>query len=124
MAKAGILHDYDLRANREPSAKGQECVVCGANPMAFQWSDYSGEGMCTGCGTPYQLKWGTEQHQQEGAYPYLNLKEVWVPIVREYHAETGRWTYLGTGFNRPGLNEFAAWVKKRHPEMMKKDAEE
>ena len=48
--KQGILHDYDLHANLEESAKLQTCVVCGDYPMRFQWSDYSGEGMCMKCG--------------------------------------------------------------------------
>jgi hypothetical protein len=119
MTKQGILHDYDLMANAEPSANAQTCVVCGASPMTFQWSDYSGEGMCTKCGTPYQLKWGSDEQRAEGKYPYLNLKDEFVPIVREYHQQTGAWTYLGTGFDRPGLREFDAWVKQNHPEMCK-----
>lgn len=119
-AKQGILHDYDLMANREPSASEQTCVVCGDSPMSFQWSDYHGEGMCRKCGTPYQLKAGGEKREAEGAYPYLNLAEEWVPIVREYHQETGRWVYLGMGIGRkPGLREFDAWCQERHPAMMK-----
>lgn len=27
--KDGILHDYDLRANDEPTAQQQTCVTCG-----------------------------------------------------------------------------------------------
>lgn len=54
MPKQGILHDYDLRANREPTAKDNTCVVCGAHPVTYQWSDLSGEAMCTRCGCPYQ----------------------------------------------------------------------
>lgn len=112
MAKAGILHDYDLMANREQSAQEQECVVCGQSPMSFQWSDYSGEAMCRKCGTPYQLKWGSDEQKEEGDYPYLNLRPSWVPIVREYHGETGAFACLGTMFGgpRPGLKEFYDWV--------------
>ena|SRR5690606_6493083 len=106
-----------MNRHGEPAARGQSCVTCGADPVAYQWSDYSGEAMCVKCGTPYQLKWGSDEQRAEGAYPYLNLKEEWVPIVREYHAETGRWTYLGTGFDRAGLAEFFKWVDERHPEM-------
>lgn len=121
--KAGILHDYDLMANAEPTARGNVCVVCDADPIRYQWSDYSGEAMCTRCGTPYQLKWGGEKKEAEGAYPYLNLREEWVPIVREYHAETGRFTYLGMGFGKPGFREFIEWARERHPEMFEDDAE-
>lgn len=114
--KEGILHDYDLRANDEPAAHDQECVTCGARPVMYQWSDYSGEGMCSQCGTPYQLKWGSKEQEAEGKYPYLNLKPSWVPVVRRYFQETGRFTYLGTGFNRPGLREFGEWVDANNAE--------
>ena len=119
MAKQGILHDYDLMANAEPSAHGKVCVVCEANPMTYQWSDYSGEAMCVRCGTPYQLKWGNDAQKAEGAYPYLVLKQEWVPIVREYWQETGRFSCLGTMLGgAPGKREFFDWVEKSHPEMM------
>lgn len=123
MTKQGILHDYDLMANHEVSAQAQKCEVCGDCPMTFQWSDYSGEGMCCKCGTPYQLKWGSKEQQAEGKYPYLNLADDFVPIVREYHQQTGKWTYLGTGFERPGLREFIEWCEQHHPEVMKAKTE-
>ena len=111
--KAGVLHDYDLKANEEPAAKARACVVCGFSPMSFQWSDYHGEAMCRRCGTPYQLKGGSERQEAEGAYPYLNLNEEWVPVVRRYFEETGAWTYLGRMFGGtpPGLRSFVAWVE-------------
>lgn len=119
--KHGILHDYDLMANAERSAQEHTCVVCGSSPTRFQWSDYSGEAMCSQCGTPYQLKWGSKEQQAEGAYPYLRLREEWVPIVREYHKETGRFTCLGTmlGGPLPGYEAFYRWVESRHPETLK-----
>ncbi len=117
--KHGILHDYDLHANREPSAKGNRCVVCDADPMSYQWSDYSGEAMCHSCGTPYQLKWGSEKMQEEGAYPYLSLSEKCVPIVKEYWQAERRFTYLGMGLGqKPGMKEFVAWVERHHPDML------
>ena len=124
MTKYGLLHDYDLMANTESSAQKQACVVCGDNPMRFQWSDYSGEGMCCKCGTPYQLKWGSDAQQQGAKYPYLNLKESFVPIVREYFQETGRWTCLGTMIgNQPGLKEFYDWLYAKHPELKTAESE-
>lgn len=116
--KQGIAFDYDLMANAESAARAQTCGACGMSPVTYRWSDYSGEGMCVQCGTPYQLKWGGEEREKEGAYPYLNLREDALPLVREYYRETGRFTYLGTGFNRPGLREFNQWVERRHPEFV------
>lgn len=118
--KRGLLHDYDLHANREPSAKGNRCVVCEVQPMSYQWSDYSGEAMCTRCGTPYQLKWGSAEKQEEGAYPYLNLAEKWVPVVKEYWESERRFTCLGIMMlgPKPGTREFGAWVERNHPDML------
>lgn len=116
MPKSGILHDYDLHANAEPSAQSQKCMVCDAEPMAFQWSDYHGEGMCTRCGTPYQLRAGSDEMVKEGAYPYLNLKPEWVAVVRRYYEETKCFTYLGSmvGGTPPGMPEFCKWVKQNN----------
>lgn len=120
MAKFGILHDYDLMANEEKSAQAQTCVVCGMSPVSYLWSDFSGEAMCRKCGTPYQLKWGTDKQKEEGKYPYLNLSDQWVPVVREYHETTGKWTCFGTMMGgRPGMPEFIEWVKEHHPELLK-----
>ena len=118
MAKHGILHDYDLLANAEMSAQKQTCLVCGTSPMQFQWSDYHGEGMCRACGCPYQLKAGSDEMKQEGAYPYCVLSEPWIPVVREYWEETGSWTYLGIGLGKlPGLAQFDTWAREHHPEL-------
>lgn len=43
--KQGLLHDYDLMANAEPSARQPvQCAVCDAVPITYQWSDRSGRG--------------------------------------------------------------------------------
>lgn len=112
MPKYGILHDYDLMANEEPSTQGQTCVVCGVHPVGYQWSDYSGEAMCRQCGAPYQLKWGTDEQRKEGKYPYVNLKQKWIPVVRRYFDETHQFTCHGIMIirSRPGLREFNKWV--------------
>ena len=120
MAKAGILHDYDLMANAEPAARRIDvvCVICGATPPTYQWSDYSGEAMCVTCGCPYQLKWGSNAQQAEGKYPYLNLRPEAISAIREYWQETQRWTCFGTMLgHQPGLVEFAKWCKAKHPEL-------
>ena len=96
----------------------QMCAVCGASPMSFRWSDYSGEGMCTRCGCPYQLKWGTEEQQEEGNYPYLEMKDEWVPIAREYWEQTHAFVTYGMSFGRPGMRELVEWCEKHHPEMV------
>lgn len=115
-AKRGILHDHDLMANAELAASGNVCAICDVDPVRYQWSDLSGEAMCTRCGACYQLKWGSKGQEAEGAYPYLTVAEEWVPIIREYYAETGRFACFGTMLGaRPGLREFGEWVRERYP---------
>lgn len=122
MVKQGILHDYDLMANAEPSARGNTCIICGASPVTYQWSDYSGEGMCTQCGFPYQLKWGSEQQQAEGKYPYPNIQERFIPVLKEYWDEKHTFTCFGTMLGAtPGVREFNRWFEAKHPEMIEKE---
>lgn len=116
--KHGILHDYDLQANRESSAKGNVCVTCEANPVSYQWADYSGQAMCTRCGTPYQLKWGSDEQQKEGAYPYLSLSDEWAPVAKEYWEETQVFACLGMMIgHKPGAAAFFRWAEANHPEL-------
>jgi len=121
MAKQGIIHDYDLHANLEKSGKQQTCVVCDTSPMTFQWSDYSGEAMCTKCGCPYQLKWGSDKQKREGKYPYLNVKKEYIWLLKEYWDKTHKFVCHGTMMiNEPiGLKEFNEWLEQTHPELIK-----
>jgi|SRR5689334_10112972 len=115
--KMGVLHDYDLQANAEHSARDQKCAVCDSSPMIFQWSDYSGEAMCNRCGCTYQLKWGSKQQKDEGKYPYLNLREDFVPLAREYWNERKTFVCYGVMLGpRPGLAELHNWIDEKHPE--------
>ena len=124
MPKHGILHDYDLMANKETSATNQTCAICGASPMQFQWSDYSGEAMCTKCGCCYQLKWGSDKQMAEGNYPYLNLKDKFLPVAKEYWNETHMFVCYGQMLGpSPGYNELIYWVEKHHPEFIEKEEE-
>jgi len=124
MSKQGILHDYDLHANLEPSAQkttseGVPCYICGIVPISFQWSDYSGQAMCTRCGAVYQLKWGTNEQIDKGNYPYTDaFKEEWIPIIKEYWVETNKFACHGTMMGHaPGLKKFLDWAEDKYPEM-------
>lgn len=119
MMKYGILHDYDLLANEESSSQGVTCAICDTHNTSFQWSDYSGEGMCSNCGCPYQLKWGSAQQRDEKKYPYLSMREIYIPVAREYWAETKRWVCYGIRLSgQPGMNELISWMKEKHPELV------
>ena len=117
MPKQGVLHDYDTHANYENSAHNQTCAVCGASPMAFQWSDYSGEAMCMKCGCPYQLKWGSDKQKEENNYPYLSLNEEYLPVAQEYWNEKHKFVCYGTMIgSQPGMGELVSWLRDNHPE--------
>lgn len=121
MIKAGVLHDYDLMANAEPTAKDNVCVICGAAPVTYQWSDYHGEAMCTACGCPYQLRAGGAEREAEGDYPYLNMIDDLIEPLRAYHAETGWFTCLGTMMGpTPGQREFINWLETNRPDVYEK----
>ena len=120
MPKQGILHDYDLMANQEESSQGKKCAICGAEDMTFQWSDYSGEAMCTQCGCLYQLKWGTEEMIKEGKYPYLYINDHFLSIAKEYWEDTHRFVCYGMMLGlRPGMGSLIEWLKIHHPEEVK-----
>ena len=122
MPKLGILHDYDLWANKEDSAQGNRCAICGASPMSFQWSDYSGEAMCTQCGCPYQLKWGSDRQRSEDNYPYLNLNDAFVPAAKEYWQEKKAFVCYGAMMGpTPGMPDLLDWLKENHPEHIKEE---
>ena len=122
MIKQGILHDYDVHANYESSAKGQTCAVCGAFPTTFQWSDYSGEAMCTKCGCSYQLKWGSDKQKEEGKYPYLSLTSDFIPVAKEYWEARMQFVCYGLMLGpEPGMSMLVAWLKEHHPEHIKEE---
>jgi hypothetical protein len=121
MAKIGLLHDYDLMANAENSASDNTCVICDSHPVAYQWSDYHGEGMCQKCGAPYQLKAGSELQQKEGNYPCLNFADGFDKIAKEYWKETKQFVHYGQSFSRrDGVAQFNLWFEKSHPELLRK----
>ena len=120
MPKHGLIHDYDLMANAEDSARGVTCAVCDTQHTSFQWSDYSGEGMCRTCGCTYQLKWGGEEMEKEGKYPYMTLREDFVPIAREYWNTTKKWVHYGSSISRnDGHPEMMKWMKTHYPDFLK-----
>lgn len=124
MAKTGILHDYDLMANREKSAHGVTCAVCDTPNTAFQWSDLNGEGMCCKCGCPYQLMNGSDEMKAEGKYPYLSMLDTFVPVAREYWKEKQTFVHYGQSFSRnDGMRDLVEWLKIHHPETLKKEGE-
>jgi len=122
MPKSGLLHDYDLMANRERASQSVKCAVCDTENTRFQWSDYHGEAMCCQCGCTYQLKGGSKEEEEKNAYPYMTMADKWVPIAREYWRTFHKFVHYGQSFSHDeGLREFTDWCKTNHPEVIKKE---
>ena len=94
------------------------CIICGEG-AGFNWSDQNGEGMCNKCGTPYQLLEGGKKIE-----PKLNIKEDWIPVLKQYWNETHKYMGLGVILVAPrdypecveGQTKFYEWLDK-HPEV-------
>jgi hypothetical protein len=116
--------------NTQGAAARKTCVVCDDPSPHYTWTDYSGEGICMRCGTPYQLKWGSDKQVSDGMYPYLNVREEAVPMFRRYFAETnsswGGGTYLGLrdypeiADARQQFNHWWDAHKDEYPDLQKK----
>lgn len=116
MVKHGVKFDYDLLANEEIK-NNPICEICG-NPLRCRWTDLSGQGVCLTCGCAYQLKWGTEEQEKEGKYPYLGIKNKFIPILKQYWEEERKFVFTGTSISEDtGLREFYEWLEIKHPEM-------
>jgi len=106
---------YGYRADMEAGGDRQPCVVCDNPRPSFSWTDAHGEGYCTRCGTPYQIK-GVDQ-------PTCNIKDDAIPILRAFWAETQSPNGLGTFWGwddypdqLAGRRRFNEWDKKRNSE--------
>lgn len=119
---------YGAWANLEAFER-RACVVCDEANPTYSWTDYSGEGYCMRCGTPYQLKWGELKDGE--TYPRLNIGAEFVPILRRFWSETGQPNGLGNfflGFDEypdqlVGRRAFNAWCQAHeaeYPDLLKK----
>ena len=119
MPKQGVKFDYDLQANDETGVP-KKCIICGEENPVVRLTDASGEAICTICGFPYQVKWGTKKQEQEKAYPYVCIKPKWIPIMKQYWDETKQFCFHGRSFREDtGKQAFWEWVKLHHPDKMK-----
>lgn len=103
------------------------CKVCDDPAPRFSWTDYHGEGYCLQCGTAYQLMRGGLPEGTE--YPYCNINDEWIPILRKYWVEThmsnGSGTFMGFG-DYPdqgrGRQRFNEW-RDAHKDELPKQSE-
>lgn len=90
----------------------EKCIVCGASPMVFSWTDTHGVAQCR-CGTPYRiLHYGEDGEPVEGV---CSVNEQWIPLLIRYREDTGRiipgcHSFPG-GQELAGKEDFTAWAE-------------
>jgi len=111
-----MAQKYGGMANAEEFDRERACLVCDDPHPIYSWTDFSGEGYCVRCGTPYQLKWGTLAAGE--SYPRCNIQPQWLPLFRKYYTETGEGNGSGSfmGFSDypdqgRDREAFNAWMK-------------
>lgn len=119
-----MAQDYGHLANAEKFEQ-KPCLVCDDPAPTYSWTDYSGEGYCVKCGTPYQLKWGELKDGE--TYPRINVNDVWLPILRKFWSEKFTTNGCGTfmvgdqyGDQMAGRRVFNEWCKEHEAELPKK----
>lgn len=92
MPKEGIVFDYDLRAN-EHVKESQSCVVC-EKPLALQWTDFHGVGMCQTCHVLYKVYHYNDKenpHKRTSSTPTPSIEENDIPMLKEIWKVTGNY---------------------------------
>lgn len=109
---------YGYQANGV--APHKPCLVCDDPQPHYSWTDVHGEGYCTRCGTPYQLKAGLLGAGD--TYPRCNILPEFIEELREYWSETNEPNGLGTFMVAEDYRDqiaarrkFNAWADQRHP---------
>lgn len=69
------------------------CAVCDGSPY-WRWTDTHGVAVCRTCGLPFRL-YHYENDVRVEKPPSIAVKESWVPLAREYWAETKRRVFPG-----------------------------
>lgn len=65
-----------------------KCEIC-EQEFFGAWSDFHGEKVCQTCGAPYQTA-SYSGAPKDQIYPYLNVSDKWIPILKEYWNGTKR----------------------------------
>lgn len=113
-----MAQKYGHRAGEADAADILICTICGAQGRGnWSWTDLHGEAFCIHCGCPHQLI------GEIGC----NLKDEWIPIVKEYWAATKKPCGIGVFLIERDYPDqiaakeaFFAWVKEHHPTLMRK----
>jgi hypothetical protein len=91
----------------------QVCQICDTG-LRMSWTDYHGEAVCQMCGTPYQVFQYDENNNRIDAPPAINIKDDYVPKLREYwqkfRRNMGLGTYLGAKPRQDDFNAFHEWL--------------
>ena len=101
------------------------CLVCGADPLHGNWTDYNGQIRCYTCGVTYQI---LGSHLKDEYLEELGLAKedvaqqycdclMTVPLLKDYWNETGNRIPYGTYLGRSPISasdyeNFSKWLKE------------
>lgn len=102
------------------------CAVCD-DELHGLWTDTHGVAACAECGLPYTF-YHYENDARVDKPPSIAVKESWLPLAREYWAETKRRVFPGafdmgifrsrggrtySGATKDEMSEFDKWLSAR-----------
>jgi transcription initiation factor TFIIIB Brf1 subunit/transcription initiation factor TFIIB len=94
------------------------CKIC-KNELRGSWSDLHGEIVCLTCGAPYQILHYDDNNKRIEKPASINIKDYYVPFLRQYWQETkqhmGLGTFMGHGPRYNEYRSFMDWLNKNVP---------
>ena len=106
---------------RIKSIKLTTCGICGET-LHTSFTDRHAQSTCNTCGATYIL-WGK---RDESEYPFLDFKEGFKTVFKEYWDETGERCRLGAWMGMPRSvyeeqKKLTAWLETHHPEWLSEE---
>jgi hypothetical protein len=100
------------------------CLVCDTKNPSLAWTDTHGIAQCFTCGTPARVYHYDDDHNRIDRAPECDVRDVWVPLLRRYRADTGRKVPSGRSFpggqevaSRADVEAFNAWCDAHRAEI-------
>jgi hypothetical protein len=82
-----------------------KCEICD-DAISYEWTDLHGEAICWRCGTPYQLyQYDENKKRIPDAEPTINIKDEYIPMLKQYWNENKKHMGLGTYLGKPKYPE-------------------
>ena len=105
------------------------CPICDTTKPSFQWTDTHGVAQCRVCGAPTLLYHYDDAKQRIDKGPECLVGAKWIPLLRQYRADTGRVIPGGHSFSqdyelaRPrDVQAFRAWCSEHRDALPQPEA--